>query len=427
MKDRDIYNSYRYEHESDNFHPIPRRGKKFDDDLANIPSVRSSIDEIGNNVRIFSNSELGDDRVIIKLDKEMPEISISVKSISIDNNDTILMPNAGNGALGLVLAIKNPNGKFFLYERDSKKKSLIQKNINSSFDFPKDIQLLSELGLSGINNESVDKIIFDGLRLNSSSSKSLFTNDIIFYQKFLKTGGNFYLISKTSCGADSHSKILETVFGQKPEIVGRGNGGYKIFKATKGNESIQQYIETRQTISFDIKGKSFNFETEDALFSKKDLDQGTRFLLETIKIDSFRSLLDFGCGWGPIGIISSVFNPEGNVVMVDNNPRAIQTADTNIKKMGLSERITTITTDSIRDNVKNEFDLVLSNPPFHTKTNELIGIFKQIKEKMKKGASIYLVVENAYKNKFEDVLINSFGSYKLENSNGSYWIISSQK
>lgn len=409
--------------------PIQKHKKNFDDELRNIPSVKTSISDIDGNLRIFSNSDLGDDRVVIKLDKEMPEISVTVSSILIESGESVLLPNAGNGALGLIMAIKNPNSKIFLYENNLGKRLLTQKNIRSNFNFSKDVNLLNdqELELMG-QNPSVDKIIFNGLDLNSNSSKSLFINDLIKYHKFLKLGGSFYLISKTSSGADSHRNILESVFNQTPEVIGRGNGGHKIFVATKSNEIVGNVVSTKRSINFNINNINVSFETDEALFSKNDIDKGSRMLLESVDLTLYKSLLDFGCGWGSIGIIAALSNKSGRVVMIDNKQRAVDVAISNVQKNNLEERVQVIRTDSISDDVDDKFDLVLSNPPFHEKTKDLINLFKQIMEKMEKRGIIYLVVESSFRMKFEDVLLNSFGNYQLRNKGeNNYWIISAKK
>jgi len=426
---RERINSYNYDEEQINLQSINKRKKNFDDNFQNVPAVKSGIEEIDDKLRIFYSSELGDNRVVIKLDKEKPEIYVAVKSILIDPGDKVLLPNAGDGSIGLVTSIVNPQAGFFLYENNHKKKTLAKKNISASFDFPKNISLLTEIELDKIiQNKAIDKIIFNGLNLNASSSKSLFINDINFYQNCLKLGGNFYLISKTSCGADSHQEILENIFEQKSEVVGRGNGGHKIFKVSKLKENTSQKTPTRQEINFELNNLHFNFETEEAVFSKQGLDTGTRILLKTIDLSLFNSMLDFGCGWGAIGIVAATLNKKGSVVMVDNNQRAVDVANTNINKRELGDRVHAIRTDNIKEEIADKFDLVLSNPPFHIKTEELMGLFNQIKEKMEKRASIYLVVENRFKGKFEDVLIKCFGNFQLKNQGeNNYWIISAKK
>jgi 16S rRNA (guanine1207-N2)-methyltransferase len=65
------------------------------------------------------------------------------------------------------------------------------------------------------------------------------------------------------------------------------------------NVDLKHNVETRKVI---IKTSEFTFFTDNGVFSKKGLDFGTRSLLESLPEDIHGNVLDFGCGYGPIGI-----------------------------------------------------------------------------------------------------------------------------
>ena len=77
---------------------------------------------------------------------------------------------------------------------------------------------------------------------------------------------------------------------------------------------MSHYFENNPTSSHEekmikvfIKNNHFSFITDNDVFSKKGLDFGTRTLLESIDIDKINGkVLDFGCGYGPIGIFFSI-------------------------------------------------------------------------------------------------------------------------
>ena len=79
-----------------------------------------------------------------------------------------------------------------------------------------------------------------------------------------------------------------------------------------------------------INNREFIFFTDNGVFSKKGLDFGTRTLLETIPLLSGR-VLDFGCGYGPIGIYIKK-NNECTVDMIDINERSLDLAKKNALK-----------------------------------------------------------------------------------------------
>ena len=70
-----------------------------------------------------------------------------------------------------------------------------------------------------------------------------------------------------------------------------------------------------------FQNKSFKMITDNGVFSKKGLDYGTRALLEKIPFSELKGdILDFGCGYGPIGIIiSSLTNLKVDMLFKSEN------------------------------------------------------------------------------------------------------------
>ena len=53
---------------------------------------------------------------------------------------------------------------------------------------------------------------------------------------------------------------------------------------------------------FTYRGRELFFTTDAGVFSRGELDTGTRLLLEALPETMGGEILDLGCGWGPIGI-----------------------------------------------------------------------------------------------------------------------------
>ena len=52
-------------------------------------------------------------------------------------------------------------------------------------------------------------------------------------------------------------------------------------------------------IQIKLRGKEFTFVTDAGVFSKKEIDFGSKLLIETMVIDRKDTVLDVGCGYGP--------------------------------------------------------------------------------------------------------------------------------
>ena len=144
-----------------------------------------------------------------------------------------------------------------------------------------------------------------------------------------------------------------------------------------------------QLIKCEINGSIYNFYTDNNVFSKKYLDFGTRTLLESIDTsDIHGDVLDFGCGYGPIGIIIKS-NCKCNVDMIDINSRAINLS---IKNAKLNRVNVNIFESDIYSNVDKKYDFIITNPPVRVGKKILYEILFGAKDYMKEDGSLYLVI-----------------------------------
>ncbi len=143
-------------------------------------------------------------------------------------------------------------------------------------------------------------------------------------------------------------------------------------------------------ISVTLKNKGYNFLTDNGVFSKDGLDKGTRVLLEVLDFNSVTGkVLDVGCGYGPIGIILSK-NTKCEIDMIDINNRAIELAKKNIK-LNNAKNIRAFESDRY-ENVKEEYDFIITNPPIRVGKEILYKILIEAKSHLKKNGELWFVV-----------------------------------
>lgn len=136
------------------------------------------------------------------------------------------------------------------------------------------------------------------------------------------------------------------------------------------------------TTRAEVDGRLYTFKTDNNVFSKKGLDFGTRTLLENIDFNSISGdILDFGCGYGPIGIILKK-NTNSNVDMIDINDRAINLASKNATINGVNVNI--FSSDKY-ENIDKLYDYIITNPP--------IRVGKKILYEILIGAKKYLKID----------------------------------
>jgi len=136
-----------------------------------------------------------------------------------------------------------------------------------------------------------------------------------------------------------------------------------------------------------INNQDFVFVTDNGVFSKKGLDFGTRTLLENIP--QFHGLvLDFGCGYGPVGIYIKK-NNDCVVDMIDINKRSVTLAK---KNAILNEVDVNIFESDIYSNVDKKYDYIVSNPPIRIGKEKLYQILFDASKYLKEDGELWIVI-----------------------------------
>ena len=365
---------------------------------------------------------------------------VATKSIPIHDGERVLVFNSSDGALGLAMAERYPKSHFLLYESHVGRSNSLLRKLQSSPDFG-NVCVISEF-VSHANKELhakrrdelaqlrqtddlLDVVVFEPRRF---TALDLARFQILLGKPLLKQGGRFYLVTHKRVGSSRHEKMLAEIFGVDVRIVGKSRGGYKVLEVIKNSLLVGTEWNPRRKVSFEIFDIKFDLESEPSLFSKDDLDLGTRILLENVNLSSFERMLDLGCGWGAIGLVAAVINKNGHVVLTDIDSRAAKVASDNVQRLGLQNRVSVIATDDVRQ-IDGSFDLILSNPPFHADMVTLVNLFKAASDKLRKKGSTYVVVEKTYLSKLNKVLEQTFQHVKVchEDINTNFFVLVSRK
>ena len=173
----------------------------------------------------------------------------------------------------------------------------------------------------------------------------------------------------------------------------------------------------------EINGKFYTFVTDNNVFSKRGLDYGTRSLLELLDLDLIKGeVLDFGCGYGPIGIYVKS-NTESNVDMVDINERALKLAR---KNADLNKAVVNIFFSDIYCNVQKKYDYIITNPPIRVGKEILYEILVGAKDYLKKDGHLIFVInkDQGAKSVMKDM--QKYYSVNLLGKNKGFFIIDCQ-
>lgn len=118
----------------------------------------------------------------------------------------------------------------------------------------------------------------------------------------------------------------------------------------------------KKEITYPFTGEKFRFDIGETLFSTFDIDRGTDILLRVITLNNPKTILDLGCGYGPIGIVLAKKNHQSQVTMVDRDLLAVRYAKKNVKKNDL-RNVEVLGSVSMEEIMDKTFDLIVSNIP----------------------------------------------------------------
>ena len=166
----------------------------------------------------------------------------------------------------------------------------------------------------------------------------------------------------------------------------------------------------------------FNFVTDNDVFSKKGLDFGTRTLLETIDVEKINGkVLDFGCGYGPIGIYLAYNNKD--VDMIDINNRAIELSKMNAKNNRVKVNIFQ---SDMYSNITLKYDYIISNPPIRVGNEILYKILIGAKEHLNKNGHLIFVINKNQGAKTVAKKLEEYYDVTISNKNKGFFVIDCQ-
>ena len=193
---------------------------------------------------------------------------------------------------------------------------------------------------------------------------------------------------------------------------------------TENHENLKS---NPNSYTFHYKNHKFIYTSDCGVFSKKYIDFGSYTL-----IDSFiptvldGSLLDVGCGYGPIGITIGVLYPKMKVTMVDINERAIDLAKKNIVQNKAQN--VDVFKSNVFDNVDPEmkFQYILTNPPIRAGKKVIYEIYDKAFLHLNEGGELWVVIQKkqgapSTKTHLEEV----FGNCEIVSKEKGYFILKS--
>ncbi|NTW03634.1 MAG: methyltransferase, partial [Oscillochloris sp.] len=277
-------------------------------------------------------------------------------------DERILLFGCGHAALGVALAHTAHRGTVLLYDpnvialRSARRTMEINQITNA-----KTQEVISMLpDLAG----QLDRVVILG-----PQSRGLARRWLIEALELLRPGGLLTLAGANKGGIQSLISDAAGIFGSI-RILGIGRG-CRVAEATRPTTppSPPAWAATPgiapgtwHVFNAQLPTGSYELHSLPGIFSYDHLDAGTDLLLHRLPLPTGARVLDVGCGYGPIGIAAAAAGA-ASIDMLDVNLLAVAAARYNATRYGLCGEV--LASDGLNAVIGRQYDLIVSNPPFH--------------------------------------------------------------
>ncbi|WP_277679516.1 class I SAM-dependent methyltransferase [Gracilibacillus dipsosauri] len=149
----------------------------------------------------------------------------------------------------------------------------------------------------------------------------------------------------------------------------------------------------RRTWTFSLRGNSLTFTTDNGVFSKNEVDFGSRLLIDTFNLPAVDGdILDLGCGYGPVGIALAKDFPDRNIIGVDINQRALELATENAWQNNV-KNVSFLKSDIFSEIKEKKFAAILTNPPIRAGKQVVYQMLEDSRQALLTGGELSVVIQ----------------------------------
>ncbi|CBI75833.1 ribosomal RNA small subunit methyltransferase C [Bartonella clarridgeiae 73] len=214
-------------------------------------------------------------------------------------------------------------------------------------------------------------MIYDGALLQLSKYRDLNHNRFLDLLERVKPGGWIIVSGEKTVGSASIMKWIKTIVPISKKLSKNHSHVFWI--------QVPQQIDKQNLTHFRSSPLSFEnkFQTTSGMFSHGRIDPGSAALVPYIQKVISGKTADFGAGWGFLSYTAlKVSKNLTTLDLYEADYNALETAKKNMKHITTSIPISFYWHDLVCEPIKNLYDTIISNPPFHTQKATDISLGK---------------------------------------------------
>ncbi len=342
---------------------------------------------------------------------------------------TIVYMSSGNGLAPVVAARPGRAKRILSTDRNIVSIEAAQRTVAAN-SCPQ-VDVIAGHGAAGID----ESVVADTVAIRIPHEKLALIQLLHDAFRILTIDGTCYIAGANNEGIKSAAKLLERAFGNSTLLA--YDSGYRIISAVKESdtpaddtifESPFLPAGAFNEIAVTLRDESFTIYSRPGVFSWDHLDEATEILAEHMRVLPGASVLDLGCGSGPLGILASRLSGGGPLVMVDADIEAVRSAAKSAEAAGVTN-CRALPSDVGSAVIEERFELVVTNPPFHVgKQTELSVPMQFIEdswEVLQPGGQLFLVANRTLP--YETPIRRRFGNVLMVHDGRRFKVLTATK
>lgn len=142
-----------------------------------------------------------------------------------------------------------------------------------------------------------------------------------------------------------------------------------------------------------LRENNLHLQTDAGVFSKDDVDFGSRLLVEEFVMPEVEGpILDVGCGYGPIGLTIASSFPQRVIHMVDVNDRALALSMSNAERNAV-KNVQIYESEALLSVKETNFAAILTNPPIRAGKKTVFSFYEQAYTKLRVSGELWVVIQ----------------------------------
>lgn len=290
---------------------------------------------------------------IVSWDRADPATRLLAGALDPAPTDAVLVLGCGNGLLGLVAAERAPRCRVLLVDDSCVAVEAARRTLALNGIANAEVRLGEEA--------AIGDSAFDLAALVLPKGREATQQALADAAAALRIGGRLLLAGPTRGGIKSAVARMGELFGNA-EVL-RIKARHRVAVAVK-RAPVAAPPAPYAEVAAKVRGQTVRFVSRPGVFAGLALDGGTRLLIEAMRLNPTDTVLDLGCGSGVIGLVAARLCSQGHVTLVDASSMAVEAARRTLALNGVTNA-EVLLSDCAAAVFDREFDVVVTNPPFH--------------------------------------------------------------